>query len=201
MKVLFISPEISPFARTGGLGEVVGSLPFALKKAGIDVRVLCPRHRCCKNLPIRRLKKEITFKQQSQKLISKIGRCDDQKYPIPIYFLINDHLFDRPDIYADKNGNYPDNSLRAFVLSHAACELEKVTRWKPDILHAHDWMAAPTCGYLNAKQTKTSKLKTQGSLLTIHNLEHQGVFTHKIFLNLDCPLATGPWMDLSTMAV
>jgi starch synthase len=189
MKVLFVSPEISPFARTGGLGEVVGSLPFALKRAGIDVRVLCPRHRSCKSLPIRILKNEITFKHQSKEIISKIGRLDDKKYPIPIYFLINDHLFDRPDIYADENGNYPDNSLRAFVLSHAACELEKITKWKPGILHAHDWMAAPTCAYLNAKQEKGNKPKRQGSLLTIHNLEHQGVFTHQDFLKSRLPLS------------
>ena len=188
MKVLFVSPEISPFARTGGLGEVVGSLPFALKRAGIDVRVLCPRHRCCKSLPIRILKKEITFKHKSKDITSKLGVLSDKKYPIPIYFLINDHLFDREDIYADQNGNYPDNSLRAFVLSHAACELEKVTRWKPDILHAHDWMAAPTCGYLNAKQEKINKPNPQGSLLTIHNLEHQGVFTHEDFLESGLPL-------------
>ena len=188
MKVLFVSPEISPFARTGGLGEVVGSLPFALKRAGIDVRVLCPRHRCCKSLPIRILKKEITFKHKSKDITSKIGVLNDKKYPIPIYFLINDHLFDREDIYADQNGNYPDNSLRAFVLSHAACELEKVTKWKPGILHAHDWMAAPTCGYLNAKQEKINKPNPQGSLLTIHNLEHQGVFTHEDFLESGLPL-------------
>lgn len=188
MKVLFVSPEISPFARTGGLGEVVGSLPFALKRAGIDVRVLCPRHRCCKSLPIRILTKEITFKHKSKDVTSKLGVLNDKKYPIPIYFLINDHLFDREGIYADQNGNYPDNCLRAFVLSHAACELEKVTRWKPDILHAHDWMAAPTCGYLNAKQEKISKLNPQGSLLTIHNLEHQGVFTHEDFLESGLPL-------------
>ena len=188
MKVLFVSPEISPFARTGGLGEVVGSLPFALKRAGIDVRVLCPRHRCCKSLPIRILKKEITFKHKSKDITSKLGVLSDKKYPIPIYFLINDHLFDREGIYADQNGNYPDNCLRAFVLSHAACELEKVTRWKPDILHAHDWMAAPTCGYLNAKQEKINKPNPQGSLLTIHNLEHQGVFTHEDFLESGLPL-------------
>ena len=159
-------------------------------KSGIDVRVLCPQHKCCKSLPIRILKKEITFKHKSKDITSRLGVLNDKKYPIPIYFLINDHLFDREGIYADQNGNYPDNSLRAFVLSHAACELEKVTRWKPDILHAHDWMAAPTCGYLNAKQEKISKLKPQGSLLN-HNLEHQESLIMKIFLNLD-PLNTGP---------
>ena len=187
MKVLFVSPEISPFARTGGLGEVVGRLPLALKKAGVDVRVLCPLHRCCKDLPVRVLESEIAFRKESKVMCSKIGVLEDHQYPVPVYFLVNDHFFDREGIYGDENGNYSDNSLRAFVLSQAAIELEKVAEWIPDIFHVHDWMAAPTCAYLNAKQGKVTKLKAQGSLLTIHNLEHQGIFTHKDFLASGLP--------------
>ena len=122
MKVLFVSPEISPFARTGGLGEVVGSLPLALKKAGVDVRVLCPLHRCCKDLPVRVLESEVAFRKESKVMCSKIGVLEDHKYPVPVYFLVNDHFFDREGIYGDENGNYSDNSLRAFVLSQAAIE-------------------------------------------------------------------------------
>ena len=186
LKVLFVSPEVSPFARTGGLGEVVGSLPLALEKTGVDVRILCPLHKCCKDLPIKILKKNIIFNNGTSKITSKIGILAEGKYAIPVYFLINDLLFDRNGIYSDKQGNYPDNSLRSFVLCHAASQIETVTKWKPDIVHAHDWMASATCAYINAKQER-SKSKSQGSLLTIHNLEHQGVFTHHDFKKSGLP--------------
>ena len=187
MKVLFISPEVSPFARTGGLGEVVGSLPFALKKMGLDIRILCPLHKCCKSLPIKILKKSISLVSDSDKISSRIGVLEDESLTVPVYFLKNDQLYNREGIYADQKGNYKDNAFRSFVLSHAATQIEKVVNWKPDILHSHDWMASATSAYLNAKQEKKGKSKTQGSLLTIHNLEHQGVFPFSDFKKSGLP--------------
>ena len=181
MKVLFVSPEVSPFARTGGLGEVVGSLPFALLNAGIDTRILCPLHKCCKSLNIKILDKKINFPSASKKITSQIGILEEENYEVPVYFLINDPLYDREGIYSDNLGNYEDNALRSFVLSHAATEIEKITNWKPDILHAHDWMASATPAYLNYKQENLKKSPNQGSLLTIHNLEHQGIFAYRDF--------------------
>ena len=187
MKVLFVSPEVSPFARTGGLGEVVGSLPPALKKIGMDVRILCPFHKCCQHLPVRFLKKQIVFRKESKNFVSDIGVLKDRNYPVTVYFLINDFLYLREGIYADEKRNYEDNFLRSFVLCHAASEIEKSTKWKPDIIHAHDWMASAACGYVNAKNELLPKSKRQGSLLTIHNLEHQGIFTHADFTKSGLP--------------
>jgi starch synthase len=187
MKVLFVSPEVSPFARTGGLGEVVGSLPMALNEAGVDTRILCPLHECCNALPYKTLDGEIVFNKGKTKLKSQIGVIDRSLSEVPIYFLINEKLFNRKGIYADDKGNFSDNCLRAFVLSHAATQIEKVTKWKPNILHAHDWMAASTCAYLNAKQSKKKSPKLQGSVLTIHNLEHQGVFGYNEFKESGLP--------------
>ena len=67
MNVLFVSPEVSPFARTGGLGEVIGSLPSALKKAGTDARILCPLHKCCKDLPVKVLAGKLNLIQAEKK--------------------------------------------------------------------------------------------------------------------------------------
>ena len=92
MKILFVSPEMSPFARTGGLGEVVGSLPIALRKIGLDPRVLCPLHQDCKNLPIKMFKRKIIFESEGQKIISEIGTLTDNNFPIPVYFLSNKKL-------------------------------------------------------------------------------------------------------------
>ena len=187
MKVLFISPEVSPFARTGGLGEVVGSLPLALQKMGLDIRILCPLHKCCKSLPIKILKRSVSLVSDSDRISSRIGVLKDESFAVPVYFLKNELLFNRDGIYADEKGNFKDNALRSFVLSNAATQIEKVVNWKPDILHSHDWMAASTSAYLNAKQEKKGKPKTQGSLLTIHNLEHQGVFPFSDFKKSGLP--------------
>ena len=68
----------------------------------------------------------------------KLGQSE-----IPVYLLENKFLFDRPGIYSDKNGNYPDNPLRCFILSKSALHLENVIGWSPDIFHCHDWMTGP----------------------------------------------------------
>ena len=181
MKILFVSPEVSPFARTGGLGEVVGSLPIALRKMGVDARIICPLHRCCKDLPLNNISGEISFPSKHSKIRSKIALFDKSESSVPVYFLINHELFDREGIYSGENTDYPDNWLRSFVLSHAATEIESLVDWKPDVLHSHDWMAAPTSAYLNAKLGKFTKKPDQGSVLTIHNLEHQGSFSKHEF--------------------
>ena len=60
----------------------------------------------------------------------------------PVYFIENKQLFSRDGIYSDESGNFSDNAIRAFALSEAAIELEKVIEWKTDVFHAHDWMAS-----------------------------------------------------------
>ena len=77
---------------------------------------------------------------------------------IPVYFIGNRTLFEREGIYADKGGDYKDNALRAFALSQTAIHLEKIYRLEgPDVFHAHDWMAAPTCAYLNDFRDKLKR--------------------------------------------
>ena len=78
MKILFVSPEVSPFARTGGLGEVVGRLPIALRKMGVDARIICPLHRCCKDLPLNNISGEISFPSKHSKIRSKIAQKSSQ---------------------------------------------------------------------------------------------------------------------------
>ena len=181
MKVLFVSPEVTPIVRTGGLGDVVGSLPIALQKIGIEVRVICPLHQECMSLDLESLQDSFPIKIGKKILSAKIKQTTLGSSGIPVYLIENSKLFDRTGIYADKDGDFKDNAERAFALSQSALACEKITKWKPDIFHAHDWMAAPTCAYLNAAKQKNKELKS-GSVLTIHNLEHQGNFSYEDFL-------------------
>ena len=176
MNVLFVSPEVNPLVRTGGLGDVVGSLPLSLKKLGIDVRVICPLHRECKEIDSHVLDPKIIVKLNDQSMDASIRLAKLGDENIPAYLIDLPHFFDRAGIYSDENGDFQDNAQRAFALCQAALELEKIIGWRPYIIHAHDWMAAPVCGYLNALQVELPEASKIRSVLTIHNLQHQGVF-------------------------
>ena len=184
MKVLFVSPEVGPIVRAGGLGDVVGALPLALGQLGLDVRVLCPLHRECRDLNTETLQGSIKLKLGNTRFSCRLKETKLGNSDITLYLLENKFLFDRPGIYADKNGDYQDNPLRCFALCNAAMWIEKVTGWSPDIFHSHDWMAASLPAYLNANKSIKNKSR---SVLTIHNLEHQGVFDEKFFSSSGLP--------------
>ena len=185
MKILFVSPEVSPLVRTGGLGDVVGSLPHALREIGLDVRIICPLHKECKDIPRILFPKPISFRLGKKKYTFFVSSTKLEKSEVPVYFIGNDVLFNRSGIYSDEKGDFPDNALRAFALSKAAVELEKSIGWEAEIFHAHDWMAASTCAFINA--IKGTYKRKVGSVLTIHNLEHQGTFSYQDFLDSHLP--------------
>ena len=176
MKILFVSPEVAPLARTGGLGDVVGALPLALKALGADVRVLCPLHRSVSAaLRGTRLPGEIRFNGSPKQRRFRIRETRLPEAEVPVYLIEHKQLFDRPGIYAGPGGDHPDNHERAFALCQAALALPEFLRWFPNIHHAHDWMAAPLPAFLNTLPPDVPTGKA-ASVLTIHNLEHQGVF-------------------------
>ena len=188
MNVLFVSPEVGPLVRAGGLGDVVGALPIALKKNGIDVRVLCPLHRECKKTETRSLPLQINLKLGAKNFLVQFQETRLGDTNIPVYLLKNEFLFDREGIYADENGDYLDNPIRCFALSKAALFIEQATGWRPDIFHSHDWMTAPLPAYLNALDSEKGRVRKSRSVLTIHNLEHQGAFPENTFSSSGLPI-------------
>ena len=189
MKVLFVSPEVNPIVRTGGLGDVVGSLPLALHALGVDVRVICPKHRVCTQVDSQKHKKLLFCKLGKKSLEGSIMESRLGASEVPVYLIDLPELYDRPGVYSDDHGDFPDNPQRAFALCQAALQVEKITGWKADIIHAHDWMASAVSAYLNADQSRKSSSPRTRSVLTIHNLQHQGVFSHKDFQSSGLPTA------------
>ena len=187
MKILFVSPEVSPIVRTGGLGDVVGSLPIAINGLGADARILCPMHRVCTEIKSKKYLKAISVKIEDLHLEGKIWKTSLPGNKVTVYLLDLPEFYDRPGVYADQNSDFPDNPQRAFALCQAALQIHQVTDWNPDIIHAHDWMAAPVCAYLNAAKLKNPSAKIPKSVLTIHNLQHQGIFDYKDFLSAGFP--------------
>jgi len=160
LKVLFASSEVEPFSKTGGLADVAGSLPIALNKAGVDIRVITPRYKCVR-------------------VFGNEARLADK---VPVYFIKNNKYFMRDELYAEKGGDYADNLDRFAFFSKSIIEGLKEFDFKPDIIHCNDWQTALLPVYLKeiyGKQDKFyGKMKT---VLTVHNLGYQGVFPKEEF--------------------
>ena len=172
---MFVSSEAAPYVKTGGLGDVVGSLPAALKRLGHDVRVVIPRYYSIDRS---------TFDLLPGPLGVPVGFGEvwcgvfEGRLPgdVPIYFLDNEELYGRDGVYGDKTGkDFPDNAARFTVLSRGAFQLSKKLRWIPDVIHAHDWPTSLATVYNNTWE-RTGDFSRTASMLTIHNLAHQGWF-------------------------
>ena len=172
MRVLFVSAEVSPFAKVGGLADVAAALPRALHGLGVDVRVAMPKYRGVEGktdlkeivrfpVPVGKAEKECVLYEGT------LPQSD-----VPVYFLGNDHYFDRAQVYGEKGGDYPDALERFTFLSRGALVLPKAVDWQPDIVHVNDWHTALVPAYLRAGLGPNGAR----SILTIHNLAYQGEF-------------------------
>lgn len=160
LKVLFASSEVEPFSKTGGLADVAGSLPIALDKAGIDIRVITPRYKCVR-------------------VSGNEARLADKA---PVYFIKNSKYFMRNNLYAEKGGDYPDNLDRFAFFSKSILEGLKELDFKPDIIHCNDWQTALVPVYLKEIYGKRDKFYGKmKTVLTVHNLGYQGVFPKEEF--------------------
>jgi starch synthase len=191
LHVAMASPEIVPFAKTGGLGDVMGSLPQALEQLGIKVTLIMPAYRSVLRggfqledtgiklaIPISTRREEVTL------LRSKTGKN------IPVYFVRNDRYFDREYLYSTPEGDYLDNAERFIVFSRAVLEVLKLD--PPAILQSHDWQAALSIVFLKTQPHLYPELSRTKTICTVHNLGYQGLFWHLDWhlLNLDWSLFT-----------
>src|SRR5262249_685215 len=147
LKVLFVTSECAPFARTGGLGEVVGALPKALHRHGLDIRVIMPLYAGISWQQFEPLQRRPSLPLCSAPLRVHPGRLSGSG--VPIYFLEHHRYFDRPHLYGPPPEAYPDNLERFAFLSRAALELVKALGWIPDVIHANDWQTALIPIYVN----------------------------------------------------
>ena len=175
LKVLFVTSECSPFAKTGGLGDVVGALPKALQLRGLDVRIVMPLYAGMRWQDFEPLEGVLTVPMWYGAAYSGIRLTPLPGSDVPVYFLEHHHYFDRPHLYGPATGSYGDNLERFTFLSRGALELTKALGWIPDVVHAHDWPAALAPIYLNTVEWG-QPLHGSASVYTVHNLAYQGVF-------------------------
>ena len=180
LKVLFVTSECSPFAATGGLGEVVGALPKALRRRGLDVRIVLPLYA---GMPWHRFEPLEGILSVPMWFGPAHARVRLTRLPgsdVPVYFLEHHRYFDRPHLYGPAPAAYPDNLERFAFLSRGALELVKALGWTPDVIHANDWQTALVPVYVDTVEW-AQPLHGCATVYTIHNLAYQGEFDGRAF--------------------
>jgi starch synthase len=179
LKILFISAEVSPFAKTGGLADVAGSLPKALAAMGNDVRIVMPRYRTIRSgmsyladFPVQLdNRKETCIVRQTDVDF----RAEGGSGKLPVYFIDNHNYFDREGIYC-----YFDDAERFTFFSKAVMEMLPKINFQPDIIHCNDWHTGPVCMLLEEIYRESPFYSNMSTVFTVHNLEYQGNFPGEV---------------------
>ncbi|MFQ5450753.1 MAG: glycogen synthase GlgA [Nitrospinaceae bacterium] len=177
LKILFASPEVFPYAKTGGLGDISGSLPLALHDRGHDVRVIMPKYKCVAESRLSfhptgaDIRIPVAGRRQTGFLFQ--GKLRDK---VPLYLVGNDTYYDRDHLYGDRKGDYPDNARRFIFFCRAILETCKALGFHPDILHCNDWQTGLVPIYLKTLYSKDRWFESTRTVFSIHNLGYQGNF-------------------------
>ncbi|MFQ5901078.1 MAG: glycogen synthase GlgA [Thermodesulfobacteriota bacterium] len=176
LKVLYVSPEVIPFAKTGGLADVAGSLPKAIRELKHDVRIIMPLYKCILegNHDIRSLDTKVAIPLGLKRVEGDIYQGD--LGGVPVYFLRKDEFYYRDYLYSNPDGDYQDNARRFIFFSRSILEILKKIDFLPDIIHSNDWQSGLVSVYLNTLFKSTSPYSKVAALYTIHNIAYQGVF-------------------------
>lgn len=185
MRIVMCASEVVPFAKTGGLADVTGALPLALEEIDQDVVMVMPHYKAIQNSKFSRQKSRdpdnMSGKIQNLKehiSYSTIGK------DIKVYFIKNEKYFNRDGLYADKGTDYSDNLERFSYYCKRTLDLLKEINFKPDIIHLHDWQTALIAVYLKTLYANDAFFKFTKTVLTIHNLGYQGLFSKEEFPKL-----------------
>ncbi|NIQ93696.1 MAG: glycogen synthase GlgA [Desulfuromonadales bacterium] len=176
MKILLASSEVAPFAKSGGLADVAGSLPLALKRRGHDVRLVLPYYRCVAEgqYAAPRTGGRMTVLIDDRPIEGYLRLRDHDG--IPVYFIDHPAFFDRDGLYGDAAGDYEDNAARFGFFCRAALHMLRSLDWRPDVLHANDWQTGLMPLLLKTELANENFYRKIASVLTIHNLGYQGIF-------------------------
>ena len=196
LRILFVAAEVGPFARTGGLGDVIGALPKALAALGHDVRVVMPLYQQVRDgafpltlvLPDLQVP-ETTGNRTAQVWQGFLPTQEDTAPAVPVYCIEQNDYFSRPGLYGDDNGDYPDNAARFTFFCRAALMLALRLEWFPQVFHCHDWQSALLPAYLRVFPWLDERLSAAATVYTIHNMAYQGTFPAWTFPVTGLPLS------------
>lgn len=184
LRIAIVASEATPFAKTGGLADVTGPLARELARAGHQVALVLPGHRCIDRL-------HLGLKPTGIGLTVALGG-DAQPVAVSLshdlpgvrtYFIEHPLFGERAGLYGDRHGDYPDNGLRYGLFAGAALALLGALAWRPDIVHCHDWQS----GLVPVMMGGDPAFRGVRSVFTIHNLAYQGLFNREILRTLGLP--------------
>ena len=175
MRVLFCVSEAVPLAKTGGLADVGGALPAALMALGTDVRVVLPRYRGIDSTGWREVG-ALDVSLGAKRLPVTVLDGQMPESGVPAWLIDQPQLFDRAGLYGEGGQDYPDNLLRFTCLCRGMLAWLERQPWQPEIIHCHDWQTALVPAIIGAGQVRRA-----ATLLTIHNLAYQGLFSAEQF--------------------
>ncbi len=186
LKILMVSPEVVPFAKTGGLADVAGALPKALAELGYQIKVILPEYRMVDKakFKLNSVKAEIppipVGKKEFQIGLKKLSVTSDG---VEYLFLSSDQHYDRDELYKDPSTgfDYADNDERFILFCRGALEILKTIGWQPDIIHSNDWQSALIPAYLKTLYAGDSFFRSTGTVFSVHNLAYQGSFPKSTF--------------------
>ena len=193
LKICYVSSEVVPFAKTGGLADVAGALPVALKELNQDIRLMMSKYKSIneRKFVLREVirLKEVPVQMGGMSLVADGKTAFLPNSKVHVYFLHIPEYFDRKDLYVDsKTGkDFPDNAERFASFSKAVLETLKLLYWQPDIIHCNDWQTALIPFYLKTIYKDDEFFKNSKTILTIHNLAYQGSFNAKKAAKIDIP--------------
>ena len=180
MNILFATSEAVPFAKTGGLADVCGTLPVEVSKLGHSTAVILPAYRqaLATGLPIEPLPLEFSVAIGTRNVAGRLLKSKLPDSDVPVYLVEQPEYFDRPELYREEGIDYRDNCERFVFFSRAVLEAIRLLDLKVDVLHANDWQTGLIPAYLKIEYRRKPGYERIGSLLTIHNLAYQGLFWH-----------------------
>ena len=180
---MIVGSEAMPFVKTGGLADVLGALPPALARLGWDVTLVMPRYRGVDAGGKRRQVQLLVGGFSADAAVYEAALDDGARallVDVP-------ELFDREELYAVGNTDYPDNARRFAVLARAALDLAIAGGVRPSVIHAHEWQAGLVPVYLRTIYAGQPLLAGVPCVFTIHNLAHQGLFEPDWLPRVDLP--------------
>jgi len=193
--VLFVTSEVLPYSKTGGLADISNSLPQALNALGNEVRIISPKYgqldeRRLQIHEIKRLKDlKINIIDTQSKFSIKSSFIHGKNTKAQIYLLENQDFFKNKGIYQNirTKKDFPNNDERFLFFCKAVLEILEILQWKPDVIHCNDWQTALIPAMLKRIYKNNLHIKDIKTVFTIHNLAYQGDFASSTFKKTNLP--------------
>ncbi len=181
MRIVFASSEMTPFARTGSLGDVAGSLPVTLAKLGHELVVFLPKYKVIRVEKHRLVRRPERIQVPLGHGVEEGELWERELNGVRVLFLGHEGFYGRAGLYQEEGEDYPDNAERFIFFCRGILETLRVLGWTPEIIHCNDWQTSLIPAYLKTVYRKESLFTGVATLLAIHNLGYQGLFPAETF--------------------